>query len=62
MPALANEGLRHGVIDGRIGSGGKSYAGTFRMEGDDPHMGGHFVMAGQSSGKWLGPTCARDAS
>lgn len=57
-----SEGPRHGVIDGSIGSGGKSYAGTFRMEGDDPHMGGHFVMQGQSSGKWLGPTCARDAS
>jgi hypothetical protein len=55
-------GARHGTIDGDIGSGGKSYAGTFRMEGDDPHMGGHFVMEGQSSGKWLGPTCASDAS
>ncbi|HKT42624.1 MAG TPA: DUF3617 domain-containing protein [Rhodanobacteraceae bacterium] len=57
-----NSGTRHGVVDGDIGSGGKSYAGTFRMEGDDPHMGGHFVMQGQSSGKWLGPSCARDAS
>jgi hypothetical protein len=57
-----NGGTRHGVIDGDIGNGGKSYAGTFKMEGDDPHMGGHFVMEGQSSGKWLGPTCSKDAS
>jgi hypothetical protein len=57
-----NGGTRHGVIDGDIGSGGESYAGTFKMEGDDPHMGGHFVMQGQSSGKWMGPTCAKDAS
>jgi len=57
-----NEGPRHGVADGSIGSGGRSYAGTFRMEGENPHMGGHFVMQGQSSGKWLGPTCAKDAS
>lgn len=55
-----NGGPRHGVIDGSIGSGGRSYSGNFRMEGDDPHLGGHYVMEGQSSGKWLGPTCGKD--
>lgn len=55
-----NGGPRHGVIDGNIGNGGRSYSGTFRMEGDDPHLGGHYVMEGQSSGKWLGPTCSKD--
>jgi hypothetical protein len=31
------------------------------MEGDNPHMGGHFVMEGESSGKWLGQTCDKSA-
>jgi hypothetical protein len=56
------EGPRHGTIDGSISDGGKRYAGTFRMEGDNPHMGGHFVMEGQSSGQWLGPTCGKGTS
>ncbi len=47
----------HGTVDGTMSQGGKAYQGTVHMEGDDPHMGGHFVMEGQSSGKWLGPTC-----
>ncbi|MGH8115472.1 MAG: DUF3617 domain-containing protein [Rhodanobacteraceae bacterium] len=55
-----NEGAQHGTVDGSIGDGGRSYAGTIRMEGDNPHLGGHFVMEGQSSGKWLGPTCGKD--
>lgn len=55
-----NAGPRHGVIDGSMGNGGRSYSGTFRMEGEDPHLGGHYVMQGQSSGKWLGPTCSKD--
>jgi hypothetical protein len=46
-----------GRVDGTMSPGGKSYQGTVHMEGDDPHMGGHFVMEGQSSGKWLGPAC-----
>lgn len=58
----SHEGTQHGTVDGSIGSGGKSYAGTIKMEGDDPHMGGHFQMQGQSSGKWLGPTCSKNAS
>ncbi len=53
-------GPRHGVIDGTITAGGKAYSGTFRMEGDDPHMGGHYVMQGRSSGQWLGPSCGKD--
>lgn len=48
----------HGVVDGTVTAGGKAYTGTFRMEGDNPEFGGHYVMEGQSSGKWLGPTCA----
>jgi hypothetical protein len=47
----------HGRVDGTMSPGGKAYQATVHMEGDDPHMGGHFVMEGQSSGKWLGPTC-----
>lgn len=56
------EGPRHGTIDGSIGHGGKSYTGTFRMEGDNPRMGGRFVMEGQSSGKWLGRVCRKGTS
>ncbi|TAM97979.1 MAG: DUF3617 domain-containing protein, partial [Rhodanobacteraceae bacterium] len=29
-----NAGPRHGVIDGSMGNGGRSYSGTFRMEGE----------------------------
>lgn len=47
----------HGSVDGTVSSNGKAYSGTVRMQGDNPHMGGHFAMQGQSSGKWLGPTC-----
>ena len=50
-------GATHGSVDGTVSAGGKAYSGTVRMEGDNPHMGGHFMMQGQSSGKWLGPTC-----
>ncbi|HJP99410.1 MAG TPA: DUF3617 domain-containing protein [Rhodanobacteraceae bacterium] len=46
-----------GRVDGTMSPGGKGFEGTVHMEGDDPHMGGHFVMEGQSSGKWLGPSC-----
>lgn len=54
-------GQTHGVVDGTLSADGKSYAGTMRMEGDQPMMGGHFVMEGQASGKWLGPTCDKTA-
>ena len=54
--------ISHGVIDGSIGDGGKSYSGSFRMEGDNARMGGHVVMEGHTSGKWLGPTCTKGAS
>lgn len=52
----------HGSVDGTIGAGGKAYAGNFRMEGNDPQLGGHYVMEGKTSGKWLGPTCGKTAS
>lgn len=45
------------VVDGTMTAGGKAYAGTFRSEGNNPEMGGHFVMQGQASGKWVGPNC-----
>ena len=51
----------HGTADGTMAANGKAYSGNVRMEGDNPHMGGHFVMEGESSGKWLGPTCGKDA-
>jgi len=46
-----------GRVDGSVSSSGKAYQGTVHMEGDDPHMGGHYMMEGESSGKWLGPNC-----
>jgi hypothetical protein len=49
----------HGAVDGSMTSGGKAYTGTVRMEGNNPAMGGQFVMEGNSSGKWLGPTCGK---
>lgn len=49
----------HGKVDGTMASGGKAYTGTVRMEGSNPHLGGQFVMEGESSGKWLGPTCGK---
>lgn len=55
-------GPSHGEVDGTISAGGKAYTGTFRMEGDNPQMGGHYVMEGNTSGKWLGATCDKDAS
>lgn len=51
----------HGTADGTMAANGKSYSGNVRMEGNNPHMGGHFVMEGESSGKWIGPTCGKDA-
>jgi hypothetical protein len=51
----------HGTAEGSMAADGKSYHGTVRMEGDNPRMGGHFVMEGESSGKWLGPTCDKNA-
>lgn len=52
-----HEGAMHGRADGTMSPSGKAYEATVHMEGDDPHMGGHFVMEGQSSGKWLGASC-----
>ncbi|MGH8216929.1 MAG: DUF3617 domain-containing protein [Rhodanobacteraceae bacterium] len=51
----------HGKVDGTMAANGKAYTGNVRMEGNSPQMGGQFVMEGESSGKWLGPTCGKDA-
>jgi hypothetical protein len=51
----------HGKVDGSMASDGKTYTGTVRMEGNNPAMGGQFVMEGESSGKWLGPSCGKTA-
>ena len=50
-----------GKVDGTMTSDGKAYTGTVQMAGNNPHMGGQFVMEGKSSGKWLGPTCPKGA-
>jgi Protein of unknown function (DUF3617) len=56
------EGTTHVVIDGTLGIGGTSFSGTAHVEGDNPRMGGHYVMESRYEGKWLGPTCGKDAS
>jgi hypothetical protein len=48
-----------GTADGTMAADGKSYQSTVRTEGDNPQLGGHFVMEGESSGKWLGATCGK---
>lgn len=52
-----HEGAMHGQADGTMSPSGKAYEATVHVEGDNPHMGGHYVMEGRSSGKWLGASC-----
>ena len=54
-------GTTHGSVDGTITPDGKTYAGNFRMEGNQPELGGAYVMEGNTSGKWLGATCGKSA-
>lgn len=57
--ACSNNGKpTNGSVDGVIAAGGKAYTGDFRVEGNDPALGGAYAMEGKTSGKWLGPTCA----
>lgn len=48
----------HGTFTGTLD--GDSYTGNTHVEGSDPQLGGAFVMEGNFSGKWLGPTCGKD--
>lgn len=56
-----NGNERHGVTDGDVSDGSKRVVGTIRMEGQNPHMGGHYVMEGHTTGRWIGPTCSKEA-
>lgn len=60
MACHRSTGETHGVFNGTL-TDGENYTGNMRMEGTDPHLGGAFVMEGSFSGKWLGPTCGKDA-
>jgi hypothetical protein len=57
----AGGGQTHGVVDGSISADGKAYAGTMRMQGDEPALGGRYAMQGKTSGQWLDPTCSQGA-
>lgn len=51
----------HGKVEGTMSGDGKTYSGSVHIEGENPAMGGHYVMEGHASGKWLGPACGKDA-
>lgn len=59
---MEHGGETHGVVDGEVSDGGKRFMGASRVEGQNPALGGHFVMEGHYAGLWLGPTCSKDAS
>lgn len=51
----------HGVFDATL-HGGESYAGTMHVEGNEPELGGDYVMEGKFSGKWIGASCGKEGS
>lgn len=53
------EGIMHTTVDA-VTSGDTAYAGKMHSEGNNPQLGGDYVMEGQFSGKWLGADCGKD--
>lgn len=55
-----NGSVMHGVVDGEVGDGGKRVTASARMAGQNPALGGAFVMESHTSGQWIGPVCSKD--